>query len=106
MKHDRRSVAESMMNDENEIKVKDVVGFFLRSIMSYEDMTETGKETKRKLGEDQYAKFIDGFSFSFLCTLYVNAAKSEAEQRIRLEEARDAMGDALECINEIRRNKA
>lgn len=71
--------------DENEIKVKEVTEIFCGLMGTYFDKTETGKAVKKKLSKDEFVRFINGISISFLSSLYCSASKDGEQLEVRME---------------------
>ena len=88
--------------DQSEVTVSLVTEIFCQIFFSFFDVTETGKEAKAKLTEDEFVRFTTGFVNSFLSTLYANAGRDEKEQLKRMEVVAKVNKDVLVAVKEKR----
>lgn len=71
--------------DTNEVTVAEVSNLFRGVVANLDKSTQTFKNVKEKLGEDQYIRMMTSLVNSFLSTLYINAGKDRKEQMERLD---------------------
>lgn len=69
--------------DKNEVTVGAVADLFASIVGLLDKQTQTFKNVKEKLGEDQYVRMMTSLTNSFLSSLYINGAKNTEEQMER-----------------------
>ena len=89
--------------DKNEITVGEVANLFALTIGLIDKQTQTFKNVKEKLGEDQYIRMMTSLVNSFLSSLYINGAKNEEEQMKRYKEVKKINEDLI-SYEEIKDN--
>lgn len=99
---DRITVLEIAREDSNSITVGDAVNVFCSTLALCEKTTNTFKNVKKKLGKEDYIKFITALSNSFVSTLYVNSSKDEQEFEERYKLITEANADIIHYEQEIR----
>lgn len=91
----RLKLLELVKKDTNTVTVGEVAELFGAVIGQLEKHTNTFKETKAKLGEDGYVKFLHCIINSFTSSLYTSASKDEKEMEKRVKIVNDANRDLL-----------
>lgn len=81
--------------DQNEITVAEVADIFCSLFGSYFDKSKTGKAVKTKLTKDEFVRFVNGFSISFLSSLYCSASKDGEQLEVRMELIQKTNDDIL-----------
>lgn len=81
--------------DQNEITVAEVTEIFCSLFGSYFDKSKTGEAVKAKLTEEEFVRFVNGFSISFLSSLYCSASKDGEQLEIRMELIQKTNDDIL-----------
>jgi len=81
----RIELLEIIKKDENVLRVGFVAELFGSTLDMLDKDTQTFKNIKEKLGEDQYIRMMTSLANSFLSTLYINGAKDNEEQFERLK---------------------
>ena len=91
---------EMVKNDINDVIVNQVLEIFLGTFIPYFEKTETGKAVKKKLAKEEFVKFINGYTTTFLSSLFVSAASSEEELKQRIKVVTDINKDVLVSVEE------
>jgi len=98
--NERIKFLKELEQDTNEITVAKVVYIFRSTLRILDSKTQTFKNVKKKLGEDQYIRMMDSLINSFLSTLYINAGKDKAEQKARFKKVNKINEDLTASIVE------
>lgn len=91
----RIALLEIVSKDGNKIPVAAVTEIFCGLFGSYFDKSKTGKAVKNKLTEEEFVRFINGISMSFISSLYCSASKNEKELKKRMELVQKTNNDIL-----------
>ena len=90
--------------DTNEVTVAEVSDLFRGVVANLDKSTQTFKNVKEKLGEDQYIRMMTSLINSFLSTLYVNAGKDREEQIERLDRVNKINEDLITYTEVVEKN--
>ena len=82
---DRIKLFEIIKEDNNTLRVKDVVEVFSGIFLQYFEISKIGRTVKSKLTEDEYVSYVTGFVNSFLSSLYASASKNNKELKKRMD---------------------
>ena len=96
----RLKLLEMVNNDVNDVIVNQVLEIFLGTFVPYFEKTETGKAVKAKLTEEEFMRFINGYTTTFLSSLFISAASSVEEYKQRLKVVTDINKDVLVSVEE------
>ena len=91
----RLKLLDKMKDDKNQLAVGEVIEIFGGCLDMQIKHSQTFKNVKKKLTQEEWDKFLHALSISFTTSLYCSASKNEEQLLERTKEVQDANSDIL-----------